>query len=172
MLSPRVIDLQRAKRAISYLAGTANYHLIFHAEDEKEIYGWADSSFNSGEGNRRNRYGYCFQLGKKSGVFVAVCKRSTLVAQSLTEAEFYCLAETCREMLWIRSFLQEILEEILCRKIFQDNTSIINMVSHEGVSERSKHIDVKFHILMKLKSSGEAEFPHINSLEMCADDIR
>ena len=43
------------------------------------------------------------------------------------------------------------------------------MVSHEGVSERTKHIDVKFHFVMKLKSSGEAEFPHISLSEMCAD---
>ena len=102
-------------------------------------------------------------------MFVAVCKRSTLIAQSSTEAEFYCLAEATREMLWIRSFLHEILEEIQCRKIFQDNTSTINMASHEGVSERSKHIDVKFHFVMQFKSSGEVEFPHINSPEMCAD---
>ena len=43
------------------------------------------------------------------------------------------------------------------------------MASHKGVSERSKHIDVKFHFVMKLKSSEEVEFPHINSPEMCAD---
>ena len=42
------------------------------------------------------------------------------------------------------------------------------MASHNGVSERSKHTDVKFHFVMKLKSSGEAKFPHINSPEMCA----
>ena len=73
-------------------------------------------------------------------------------------------------MLWIRSFLGEILEEIRCGRIFQDNnTSTISMVFHESVSERSKNIDVKFHFIMKLKSSGEAEFPHVNSPEMCAD---
>ena len=112
MSSPRVIDLQKAKRAISYLASTADYCLVFKANDTEEIFGWADSSFNSGEGDRRNRYGYCFQLGRSSGMFVAVCKRSTLIAQSSTEAEFYCLAEATREMLWIRSFLHEILKEI------------------------------------------------------------
>ena len=112
MFSPRVIDLQKAKRAISYLASTADYCLVFKANDTEEIFGWADSSFNSGEGDRWNRYRYCFQLGTSSGMFVAVCKRSTLVAQSSTEAEFYCPAEATREMLWIRSFLQEILEEM------------------------------------------------------------
>ena len=98
MSYPRVIDIQRAKRAISYLTGTADCSFIFHAEDKEEIYGWAESSFNSGEGDRRNRYGYCFQFGKMSGMFVAVCKRSTLVAQSSTEAELYCPAQACREM--------------------------------------------------------------------------
>ena len=43
------------------------------------------------------------------------------------------------------------------------------MASHEGVSEWSKHIDVEFHFVMQLKSSGEVEFPHINSPEMCTD---
>ena len=106
---------------------------------------------------------------RTSDMFVVVCKRSTFVAQSSTEAEFYCLAEACRELLWIRSLLQEILEEIPYGIFFQNDTSTINVVSNEGVNERTKHIDVKFHFVMKLKSSGEAEFPHISSTKMCAD---
>ena len=81
MSSPRVIDFQRAKRAISYLAGTADYCLVFHVGDREEIFGWMDSSYNSGEGDRKNRYGHCFQPGKSSRLFVAVCRRSTLIAQ-------------------------------------------------------------------------------------------
>ena len=179
MSSPRVIDLQRAKKAISYLAGSSEYCLVFNANDKEEILGWADSSFKSGEGDRRNRYGYCFQLERTSGMLVAVSKRSTLLAQSSTEAEFYSLAEACRELLWIRSFLQKILEEIPCGIVFQDNTSTINVVSHEDVSEWTKHIDVKFHFVIKLKSSGEAELltyltltltlTLTSSPEMCAD---
>jgi len=104
-------------------------------------------------------------------MFIAVCIPWTLIAQSSTEAEFYCLAGAgaCRKLSWIRSFLQEILDEILGGKIFQDNTSTINTVTHEGVSERSKHIEVKFHFVMQLKSTGKAEFPHIDSPEMCTD---
>ena len=101
------------------------------------------------EGDRRNRYGYCFQLGRSSGMLVTVCKRSTLVAQSSTEAEFYCLTEAYREMLWIRLFPGEILEEIPCGRIFQDNTSTFSMVSHQDGSERSKHIGRGFIYLVK-----------------------
>ena len=80
--------------AISYLARTANFPLIFLADDEEEILGWVNSSFNSGEDDCRNKYGYCFQLGTSSGMFIAVCKRSTLIALSSTEAKIYCLAES------------------------------------------------------------------------------
>ena len=39
----------------------------------------------------------------------------------------------------------------------------------EGENERSKHTDVKFHFVMKLKSDDKVEFLHFNSAEMCAD---
>ena len=101
MSSTHIVDLQRAKRAVFHIAGTANYNytLTFRADDHEEIISWADSSFNSGEGDRENKYGYCFQLIISSGIFIAVRKLSTLVAQSSTKAEFYCLAEACRELL-------------------------------------------------------------------------
>ena len=58
-------------------------------------------------------------------MFIAVCKRSTLIAQSSIEAGCYSFTEACRELLWIQSFPGEINENILCKKIFQDNTFAI-----------------------------------------------
>ena len=43
------------------------------------------------------------------------------------------------------------------------------MVFHEGVTERYKHIDVKFHFVMKLRRDVNVVFPHSNSAEMCID---
>ena len=90
MSNPRVLDLQRAKRVLSYLLQSG---VTFRGNDDDQIIGWADSAFNSGEGERKNCYGYCFQLGRQSAMFLNVCKRSTLIAQSSTEAEFYALAD-------------------------------------------------------------------------------
>ena len=118
MSNPRVLDLQRAKRVLSYLLHTAQYGVTFRGNDDDQIIGWADSAFNSGEGERKNCYGYCFQLGRQSAMFLNVCKRSTLIAQSSTEAELYALAEACRELLWIRSFLGELNLSNICDTIF------------------------------------------------------
>ena len=169
MATPRVIDLQRARKCVAYLLQTAHRGVTFHGNDTEEIYGWADSSFNSGEGDRKNCYGYCFQLGKRSGMFVNACKRSTLIALSSTEAEYYCLAEACRELMWIKAFLKEIEVEISIGKIFQDNTTTIAMAGVEGLSERSKHIDVKFHFVKRLVRDKLVECQHIATDEMVAD---
>ena len=169
MSNPRVLDLHRAKRVLSYLLNTAQYGVTFHGNDDDQIYGWADSAFNSGEGERKNCYGYCFQLGSKSAMFLNVCKRSTLIAQSSTEAELYALAEACRELLWIRSFLSELNLSITCDTIFQDNTTTINMVKQDGMSERSKHIDVKFNFVKRLVKQKLVVCQHIATKHMVAD---
>ena len=121
------------------------------------------------KGDRKNCYGYCFQLERTSGMFINVCKRSTLIAQSSTEAELYALAEACRELLWIRSFLGELQIPIVCETIYQDNTTTINMVKQDGMSERSKHIDVKFNFVKRLVRDKLVICPHIATKEMVAD---
>jgi hypothetical protein len=148
---------------------TAHAGVTFHGDDEPVIYGWADSAFNSGEGEKKNAFGYCFQLGRKSGMFLNVCRRSTLIAQSSTEAELYALAEACRELLWIKSFLGELNIPIACEIIYQDNTTTINMISQEGMSERSKHIDVKFNFVKRLIRDNTATCPHVATDGMIAD---
>ena len=102
-------------------------------------------------------------------MFINVCKRSTLMAQSSTEAELYALAEACRELLLIRSFLGELQIPIVCETMYQDNITTINMVKQDGMSERSKHIDVKFNFVKRLVRDYLVECPHIATKYMVAD---
>ena len=102
-------------------------------------------------------------------MFINVCRRSTLIAQSSTEAELYALAEACRELLWIKSFLGELNLSIVCTTIFQDNTTTINMRKQDGMSERSKHIDIKFNFVKRLIASKYAACPHVATYDMIAD---
>ena len=92
-----------------------------------------------------------------------------MIAQSSTEAELYALAEACRELLWIRSFLNELNISIVCDLINQDNTSTISMINLDGVSERSKHIDVKFNFVKRLVKDKTVICPHVATKEMVAD---
>ena len=68
----------------------------------------------------------------------------------ILEAVLYALAETCRELLWLRSFLGELNVSIIYDTIFQDNTTTISRIKLDGMSERSKHIDVNFNFVKRL----------------------
>ena len=102
-------------------------------------------------------------------MFLNVCKRSTLIAQSSTEAELYALAEACRELLCIISFLAELELSIVCDTIFQDNTTTISMLKQDGMSERSKHIDVKFNFVKRLVKQKLVVCQYIATQQMVAD---
>jgi hypothetical protein len=54
-------------------------------------------------------------------------------------------------------------------KIFQDNTTTIAMANVEGLSERSKHIDVKFHFVKRLGKDGIADFVYVETENMVSD---
>ena len=58
---------------------------------------------------------------------------------------------------------------IVCETIYQDNTTTINMVKQDGMSERSKHIDVKFNFVKRLVRDKLVVCPHIATKQMVAD---
>ena len=78
-----------------------------------------------------------------------------------------------RELLshfYFHEAIKILLEiEIEVRKIYQDNTTTINMVKQDGLSERSKHIDVKFNFVKRLVRDKLVVCPHIATKQMVAD---
>ena len=119
---------------------------------------------------KRSAYGYCYQFGLQSGMFLNVCRRSTIAAQSTTEAEYYSLAEAARELLWIKNFLYEIDQnQVKVQRIWQDNTTTIKLATSDDVSERSKHIECKFHFVKKLSAKGIIDVQHMPTDQMVAD---
>ena len=63
----------------------------------------------------------------------------------------------------------ELNLSITCDTIFQDNTTTFNMVKQDGMSERSKHIDVKFNFVKRLVKAKLVVCQHIATKEMVAD---
>lgn len=65
---------------------------------------------------------------------------------SSTEAEYVALSETCKETIWLKRLLQffDVKFEMPII-IWTDSQSCMNMITNERFSNRTKHIDVKFH---------------------------
>ena len=126
-----------------YLRGTSNACLKFGKTGEG-LAGYVDSDFAADLDKRRSLTGYVFTV---SGC--AVSWKATLqgvVAQSTTEAEYMAIAEACKESVWLKGLFAELCGDDTCINLFCDSQSAIYLTKDQMFHERTKHIDVKYHV--------------------------
>ena len=75
-------------------------------------------------------------------------RKQSSVALSSSEAEFISLADSLREIKWLRNFLLELgLQEKKPTVVFEYNSGAIKW----GLSDnRAKHIDIRYHFVKDL----------------------
>jgi hypothetical protein len=93
-----------------------------------------------------------------------------VVSLSTCEAELYAEAAAVQELLWLRGLLQEIgLPVRGPSMLYGDNQSTIQ-VSENGVrSERTKHVDIKYHFVTDVFERGDVKFQWIPTDQQQAD---
>jgi hypothetical protein len=167
--SPSDIHLSCAYRVLRYLLGTINYFIEFYKCDDHTLQAYADAAY-ANNSDKKSQHGMCFRFGSKSACFYSLSKKQSLVALSSTESEYIALAECVREVLWFRSFLNEIGQSQLCpTPIFQDNRSCIKIAQDPSVSDRTKHIDIKHHFIKERISLNDITLIYIPTAAMLAD---
>ena len=86
------------------------------------------------------------------------------------EAEYIAGAEASNDILWLRNLLMELGMTIDSPTVMRiDNQSAIQLASKPSTHARSKHIDIKHHILRKRVDQGVLEIEYIESKKNRAD---
>lgn len=99
-----------------------------------------------------------------------VCNKQTCVALSSTEAEYIVLAESCQEGIWIWLLLRDFIEkEPEATTIYKENQSGLKLISNKRSSNRTKHIDTKYHFIKDLQEKGIMNFENCPTEHMMAD---
>jgi hypothetical protein len=165
MQSPSVDDWQNGKRVIRYLKGTINLALVYNSKEP--IIGYSDSSYAE-EKDRKSVGGYIF---KQAGA--AISWKSTkqpIIARSSMEAEYIALDEAAKEAQWLKKFEVEIgLNTKNPIIICEDNQSAIKMAKNPIHNCRSKHIDVRYHVIRDLVAAKVIEVKYLETENMTAD---
>ena len=93
-----------------------------------------------------------------------------MTAQSSCEAEYMAAAETVRECIWQRTFLEEIgLGVTRPIVIGCDSDSAIKLAADPVYHERTKHIDVWVHFIRDHVRRGAAVLLFVPTAEAVAD---
>ena len=97
-------------------------------------------------------------------------KDQTVIASSSTEAEYVSLELASREALALRGILAELrMSDGEIVVILEDNKSTIQLVENAIYSERTKHIDVKYHAVRDRMKKGMIAVKYCEGTKMTAD---
>ena len=78
-------------------------------------------------------------------------KKGTILALSSTEAEYIAMYEASKLIMWLRQFLTELgYPPPTPTTLFEDNKSAIQIVHNNNDRGRTKHMDVRCHLIREL----------------------
>ena len=166
---PRELDYVEALRIVKYLVSTKHERLLMlNSQDTTPLTAFADSDWAEERETRKSISGI---ICKIFGASVAWSSRKqNIVSTSTTESEFYALAESVKEVQWLRNILLDLHINVpLPITIHSDNQSTIKMIENSKFSARTKHIDVRLHFVRDCVSNGTIKLKYCPSEDNVAD---
>ena len=130
---------------------------------------WSDAAFANQAGSR-STMGQVFST--PYGVLSWRSKTIPGVPLSSTEAEIISLVFSVRELIFLRVLFADLamaFENSPPSKIFEDNTASIQIASQVGVSDRTKHMQIKYHFLRHKLEMEVFTLEYLNTKKMLAD---
>lgn len=160
------VHWHHAKRILKYLQKTKSYGLKF-TKDTCNLEGFVDADWASNSIDRKSYTGFCFKL---SGCVVSYeCRKQQTVALSSTEAEYMAIAEACKEAIYLKSILSDIVDCNYTVVIYNDNQGAQKLTENPLFHKRTKHIDVRYHFIREAVSNKLVKIVYLSTSEMPAD---
>jgi hypothetical protein len=173
---------------LRYLAGTREEGLLFKAGGSElrrdtsniklQLVAYSDASW-ADSNDRKSVSGTLIQITDArndrqeqltGNVISYASKRQPCVALSSTEAEYVALSKAAQTIVWLRRLLQQLgFLDDEPTITFEDNTSCISIANDEGLSQKTKHIDVKYHYIREQIRNGSVEVFYISTVYQLAD---
>ncbi|CAL4086573.1 unnamed protein product, partial [Meganyctiphanes norvegica] len=183
MSAPKVIHMKIALGVLRYLKYTAHYDLKYTKHrDPLQIVGYADSDYAAGK-DRQSISGYCFRLNTTSALISWASRKQNLIADSTCESEYIALNEATKEALFLRMLFAELTQSnrqtVVIRDgnheaidsvvIYEDNKGAIDLAHHQTFHKRSKHIDIKYHLIRDYVKKKSVHVTYVPTKDNIAD---
>ena len=156
------------KRIFRYLNGTKNDALTYQKSEEMKIVAYSDASYAEDEG-RKSTSGFVFFINGAALTWRS--KKQNTVATSSMESEYIALSSAVKEAMWLMKFNTELNQSYTTINILEDNQACIKFAYDQTHSERSKHIDVRFHFVKEKIDAKIVKIIYCPTSEMIADSL-
>lgn len=173
MQAPTVTHAKACDRVLRYLAGTKSAGLLFGRNSNAKVISvsaYADADWGSDHTDRKSITGWVTMVNGDPISWAS--KKQKVVSQSSCEAELYSEAAAINEIKWLRGLLGEIhmsAADDPAPILYGDNQSTQELTRSGIKSERTKHIDIKYHFVTDEVSSGQVRLQWIPTAQQLAD---
>ena len=163
---PRETHLTAVKRIFCYLKGTIAMGLEYRCVEGCSLTCYSDADWAGDLDTRHSTSGYVFMFN--GSVISWNSRLQRVTALSTAEAEYIALAESCKEVMWLKKLFNELNVKSPVR-VMEDNQAAIAMVKNPVYHARSKHIDIRFHYIRDLCKEGHILIQYCPSSDNLAD---
>ncbi|GJU89945.1 putative ribonuclease H-like domain-containing protein [Tanacetum coccineum] len=144
-VNPKVSHLHVVKRIFRYLKGQPKLGLWYPKDSPFDLIAYTDSDYARASLDRKSiTGGYQFL---RCRLISWQCKKQTVVANSITEAEYVAASSCCGQVLWIQNQLLDYGYNFMHTKIYIDNESTICIVKNPVFHSKIKHIEIRHHFI-------------------------
>ena len=157
-------------KALQYLKRTASLGVTYGGvtEDNMKLSAWVDADHASCPDTRRSVSGGAGMLGGEAVSWFSRAQRIT--ATAISESEYVALAKVVNELRSLRQVKAFMVPPIDYNiRIHEDNEGIIKMAENRFSSRRTRHIDVKHHMVRDAVDGGIVRVEYVKSREHHAD---
>ena len=184
--NPRRQHWSEAKQVLCYLKGTSDYTIQYSTDKSPignvfgfsrgigmrptgdSIEGFSDSDWAGCVDTRQSTSGFVWIMGGG-----AICWRSKLqsiVALSSTEAEYVGATPAVQEVVWLRDLLCGLgIIDSSPSVLHMDNRGAVSLTRGAGDSNRTKHIDIRYHFIRSHVECKRIKVQYLPTNEMTAD---
>ncbi|XP_074363351.1 uncharacterized protein LOC141703860 [Apium graveolens] len=165
---PRSDHLQAIYRVLRYLKQTHGQGLLISATGNLQITTYTDSDWAGCPESRQSLTGFCITIG--SSLVSWRSKKQPTVSRSSAEAEYRAMADTCCEITWFLTLLNDFqLNHTMPASLYCDNKSALYISSNPVFHERTKHIEIDCHLVCEKLKKGIIQMFHLASGQQPAD---
>ncbi|RYG95336.1 transposon Pol polyprotein, partial [archaeon] len=166
--NPSVKHWDLVLRIMKYLKGTVDFKITYRRTAEFAPVGYTDSDWAGDTVDRKSTSGMVVTMG---GAVVAYgSTKQSITAHTSTEAELIAAVLAAKQIIFMRNIYAHILQVTLPpTPLHIDNQSAIDIATSYVVNKRSKHIDLRYHIIKEYIRDGVITLVDTKSADNLAD---
>jgi hypothetical protein len=164
--NPNEIHVELLRHVFRYLRKNISLGLIYKRGAPIVVSGYVDAAY-ANHSDYRSTSGYGLTVG--SSLVSWYSKRQSVVAQSSAESEYYAAVDAANEAVWFKRLLTELGFSQGCITLYEDNQACIALSKNPEDHKRTKHIQVKYHVLRDYVKNKLIKLEYIASKYQLAD---